>query len=276
MWVIGGSGTGKTRFIQQQIQADIRAGRGVGLIDPHGDLAQDILAAVPPERVNDVVCIDLADTEWPVALNVLQGAPTPDAVAASLVGAFKDYFEESWGPRLEWCLYNSLGLLSSVRDTSLLGVRRLLVDHAYRTQLLRHVTDPSIVAYWRDEFPKNERDQREWTPAIQNKIGQFFASTRIRNCLGQSSGRVILREVMDRRGIFIARIPKGILGPAATSLFGSLLVSLFQSAALQREDTPEEDRIDFHLYVEEFQNFTSVSFAHALSEVRKYRLNLSV
>ena len=274
MWVIGGSGTGKTRFIQQQIQEDIRAGRGVGLIDPHGDLAQDIIAAVPPKRVNDVVFIDLSDTEWPVALNVLQGAPTPDAVAASLVGAFKDYFEESWGPRLEWCLYNSLGLLSSVRDTSLLGVRRLLVDHAYRAQLLRHVTDPSIVAYWRDEFPKNERDQREWTPSIQNKIGQFFASTLIRNCLGQSSGRVFLREVMDRRGIFIARIPKGILGPAATSLFGSLLVSLFQSAALQREDTPEEDRIDFHLYVEEFQNFTSVGFAHALSEVRKYRLNL--
>ena len=116
MWVIGGSGTGKTRFIQQQIQEDIRAGRGVGLIDPHGDLAQDILGAVPPKRVKDVVFIDLSDTEWPVALNVLQGAPTPDAVAASLVGAFKDYFEESWGPRLEWCLYNALGLLSSVRD----------------------------------------------------------------------------------------------------------------------------------------------------------------
>ena len=116
MWVIGGSGTGKTRFIQQQIQEDIRAGRGVGLIDPHGDLAQDILGAVPPKRVKDVVFIDLSDTEWPVALNVLQGAPTPDAVAASLVGAFKDYFEESLGPRLEWCLYNALGLLSSVRD----------------------------------------------------------------------------------------------------------------------------------------------------------------
>jgi hypothetical protein len=231
MWVIGGSGTGKTRFIQQQIQEDLRAGRGVGLIDPHGDLAQAVLAAVPPERVNEVVLLDMTDTEWPVALNVLQGAATPDAVAASLVGAFKDYFEDSWGPRLEWCLYNALGLLSSVRDTSLLGVRRLLVDEAYRAQLLRRVTDPSILAYWRDEFPKNEREQREWTPAIQNKIGQFFASSLIRNCLGQSSGRIVLREVMDRRGIVIARIPKGVLGPAATSLFGSLLVSLFQSGA---------------------------------------------
>ena len=274
MWVIGGSSTGKTRFIQQQIQADIQAGRGVGLIDPHGDLSLDILSAVPPERVQDVVLIDMTDTEWPVALNVLHGAPTPDAVASTLVGAFKDYFEDSWGPRLEWCLYNSLGLLSSVRDTSLLGVRRLLVDETYRAKLLRHVHDPSILAYWRDEFPKTERDQREWTPSIQNKIGQFFASSLIRNCLGQPSGRITLRDVMDRRGILIARIPKGVLGPAATSLFGSLLVSLFQAAALQREDTPEEERIDFHLYVEEFQNFMSMSFAHALSEVRKYRLNL--
>jgi Type IV secretion-system coupling protein DNA-binding domain len=134
MWIIGGSGTGKTRFIQQQIQEDIRAGRGVGLIDPHGDLAQDIIAAVPPERVNDVVLMDLSDTEWPVALNVLQGAPTPDAVAASLVGAFKDYFEESWGPRLEWCLYNSLGLLSSVRDTSLLYMQRAILHHFCRAR----------------------------------------------------------------------------------------------------------------------------------------------
>jgi hypothetical protein len=221
-----------------------------------------------------VVLIDITDTEWPVALNVLQGAATPDAIAATLIGAFKDYFEEFCGPRLEWCLYNALGLLSSVRNTSLLGVRRVLVDETYRAQLLRQVTDPSILAYWRDEFPKSVREQREWTPSIQNKIGQFFANSLVRNCLGQPSGRVFLREVMDRQGIFIARIPKGVLGPAATSLFGSLLVSLFQAAALAREDTPEEERVDFHLYVEEFQNFTSMSFAHALSEVRKYRLNL--
>src|SRR5205085_5072235 len=122
----------------------------------------------------------------------------------------------SWGPRLEWLLYNSLAMLSGARDTSLLGLKRVLVDGAYRKQLLRQISDPSIAAYWRDEFPKNERDQREWTPSVQNKIGQFFASPLTRNILGQSSGRILVREVMDRRGIFIARLPKGVLGPAAT------------------------------------------------------------
>jgi hypothetical protein len=276
MWVLGASGTGKTSFIQHCLQQDIHAGRGVGVIDPHGDLAAAVLAAVPPERVNDVVLLDMMDTDWPVALNVLQGASEPETVAASLVGAFKNHFSDSWGPRLEYCLYMCLASLTAANNTSLLGVNRLLVDDAYRAQVLGMVTDPAVQTFWQYEFPTNDRDRREWVAPIQNKIGQFFGFPVIRNCLGQASGRLSVREIMDRKGIFIARIPRAVLGLSGTNLFGSLLVSLFEVAALARQDTPEDDRVDFHLYVDEFQNFSSLTFAHALSEVRKYRLNLTL
>jgi hypothetical protein len=274
MWVLGASGTGKTSFIQGCLQEDMKAGRGVGVIDPHGDLAEAVLAAVPPERVNDVVLLDMMDSAWPVALNVLQGAAKPEIVAASLVGAFKNHFADSWGPRLEYCLYMCLAALTAANNTSLLGVNRLLVDEAYRAKVLGMVTDPAVQMFWDAEFPTNDRDRREWIAPIQNKIGQFFGFPAIRNCLGQASGRLRVREIMDHRRIFIARIPRAVLGLSGTNLFGSLLVSLFEIAALQREDTPEEDRVDFHLYVDEFQNFSSLTFAQALSEVRKYKLNL--
>jgi hypothetical protein len=274
LWVLGASGTGKSSFIQRCLQEDIKAGRGVGVIDPHGDLAEAVLASVPPERVNDVVLLDMMDTAWPVALNVLQGAHDPEAIAASLVGAFKNHFAESWGPRLEYCLYMSLAALTAAHNTSLLGVNRLLVDEAYRAKVLGMVRDPAVASFWAHEFPTNDRDRREWVAPIQNKIGQFFGFSAIRNCLGQASGRLFLREIMDGKGIFIARIPRAVLGLSGTNLFGSLLVSLFEIAALQRQDTPEAERVDFHLYIDEFQNFSSLTFAHALSEVRKYKLNL--
>jgi hypothetical protein len=276
MWVLGASGTGKSSFIQSCLQQDIKAGRGVGVIDPHGDLAAAVLAAVPPERVNDVVLLDMMDTAWPVALNVLQGASKPETVAASLVGAFKNHFQDSWGPRLEYCLYMSLAALTAANNTSLLGVNRFLVDEAYRAQVLGMVKDPAVLNFWEYEFPTHDRDRREWVAPIQNKIGQFFSFPVARNCLGQASGRLFIRKLMDRKAIFIARIPRAVLGLSGTNLFGSLLVSLFEIAALEREDTPEEDRVDFHLYVDEFQCFSSLTFAHALSEVRKYRLNLTL
>jgi hypothetical protein len=274
MWVLGASGTGKTAFIQHCLQQDIQAGRGVGVIDPHGDLAAAVLAAVPPERAKDVVLLDMMDRAWPVAFNVLQGASEPEAIAASLVGAFKSHFSDSWGPRLEFCLYMCLAALTAANNTSLLGVNRFLVDEAYRAKVLSMVTDPAVLTFWQYEFPTNDRDRRDWIGPIQNKVGQFFGSPAIRNCLGQASGRLFVREIMDRNGIFIARIPRAVLGISGTNLFGSLLVSLFEVAALERQDTPEDDRRDFHLYVDEFQSFSSLTFAHALSEVRKYRLNL--
>src|SRR6266516_1328299 len=148
MWVLGASGTGKTSFIERCLQQDIQAGRGVGVIDPHGDLAAAVLAAVPPERIKDVVLLDMMDTAWPVALNVLQGASEPETIAASLVGAFKNHFADSWGPRLEYCLYMCLASLTAANNTSLLGVNRLLVDDAYRAQVLGMVTDPAVQMFW--------------------------------------------------------------------------------------------------------------------------------
>src|SRR5919198_3542286 len=170
MWVLGASGTGKTSFIKSCLQADLKAGRGVGVIDPHGDLAAAVLAAVPPERLNDVVLLDMMDSDWPVALNVLHCAADPDTVAASLVGSFKNHFGDSWGPRLEYCLYMCLAALAAAKNSSLLGVNRFLVDEGYRAQVLCMVTDPAVLSFWQHEFPPHERDRREWIGPIQNKI----------------------------------------------------------------------------------------------------------
>src|SRR5262249_1785237 len=147
---------------------------------------------------------------------------------------------DSWGPRLEYTLYNCLASLTAATNTSLLGVNRFLVDAAYRAKVLGMVRDPAVQMFWQCGFPTPDRDRREWVAPIQNKIGQCFGSPVIRNCLGQASGRLYVRELMDRKAIFIARIPRAVLGLSGTNLFGSLLVSLFEVAALQRQDTPEE------------------------------------
>ena len=277
LYMVGKTGTGKTTLIKHIVSQAIAQGIGVGVLDPHGALIDELLEeAIPASKIPDAILFAPGDREWPVSLNLLHCADTPSKVASGLVGAFEGLFGYSWGPRLEWILFCSIATLASAKNTSLLGLQRLLVDPHYRARLLRQVHDPIVLHFWHTEFDAwSERYRTEVIESIQNKVGQLFASPELRNVLSQVTGRIDMRAIMDTPGsIFLANLSKGAVGDDKAHLIGSFIVSLCRIAAMQREDTPEEKRRDFLLIADEFQNFVTSSFAAALSEVRKYRLCL--
>jgi hypothetical protein len=277
--VIGKTGMGKTTLLRQLIASDITAGRGLALIDPHGDLAQAILAAVPPHRTNDVVLFDAGDRDFPLAFNPLacpNSAQRP-LVASGVVSAFKKLYGDSWGPRLEHILRNALLALLEVPGTSLLSLQRLLVDTSYQKMLTGRISDPIVRAFWDSEFAHWKPQYRaEAIAPIQNKVGQFLSHPILRAIVGQSRRGLDLRRVLDDGLVLVANLSKGTIGEDGSSLLGSLLVTGIQLAAMSRADTPEHQRRDFSLYVDEFQNFATESFATVLSEARKYRLSLTI
>ena len=276
-YLIGQTGTGKSTLLKSMILQDIVAGRGVGVIDPHGDLANDLLDHVPSWRANDVVYFNPADRDYPVAFNLLQNVPRHDRprVASGIVSAFKSFWRESWGPRLEYILYAAVAALLDCQNSSLLGAHRMLVDDHYRAWVVRQVEDPMVRSFWLEEFESTDRRlRREWIAPIQNKIGQLLMAAPVRNVLGQVRRKIDPRFIADNRRIFIANLSKGVLGEDKTNLLGSLLVANFQLAAMARADSSENSREDFALYIDEFHNFTTDSFASFLSEGRKYRIGL--
>ena len=277
VYAIGQTGAGKSTLIRNLILQDIEAGRGVGLIDPHGDLASEILEQIPPHRTRDVVYFDPAAPD-PLALNLFRA--TSDnwhLVASGIVSSFKKIWGHSWGPRLEYVLHATLAALLQCQNTSLLGVSRMLHDDRYRAWVVKQVKDPMVRAFWLDEFAKYDKAFRqEVVGPIQNKVGQLFLSPALRNVLGQVGTKINFRFMMDRRRIFIANLSKGMIGDAHSSLLGSLLVTGFELAALSRADCPQNERVDFFLYADEFQHYATDSFATILSEARKYRLSLTL
>jgi energy-coupling factor transporter ATP-binding protein EcfA2 len=271
LYMVGKTGTGKSTLIKSIVNQAIAQDIGVGVLDPHGALIEQILDEdIPAERIKDTIVFAPGDREWPVSLNLLRCAADPSKVASALVGAFEGLFGDSWGPRLEWILFCSIAALVSAKNTSLLGLERLLVDPHYRQHILRQVTDPVILHFWEFEFAQwSDKYRTEAIGPIQNKVGQLFASPELRNVLGQVTGRIDMRTVLDTPGsIFLANLSKGALGDDKANLIGSFIVSLCRLAAMQRQDTPEEERRDFLLVCDEFQNFVTLSFAAALSEVR--------
>lgn len=276
-YVVGQTGTGKSTLLRNLILQDIEQGRGVGLIDPHGDLAQDILDHIPPWRTDDVVYLDPTSDD-PVGINLFRATGQDwHLVAAGIVSAFKKIWGDSWGPRLEYILFATLAALIQCENTSLLGVSRMLYDARYRAWVVRQVTDPMVRSFWVNEFELYERRfMQEVVSPIQNKVGQLLLSPPLRHVLGQVGTKINFRFMMDRRRIFIANLRKGQLGETHSSLLGSLLVTAFEIAALSRSDSPPEQREDFHLYVDEFQNCATESFGSILSEARKYRLCLTL
>ena len=278
-YVIGKTGTGKSTLLRSLILQDIHAGRGVGLIDPHGDLAESLLASIPPYRLADVVYFNAADTEYPLAWNVLKNKEGMSSalVASGIVSAFKAIWKDSWGPRLEYLLYAAVASLLECENTSLLGVSRILSDKHYRAWVLKQVRDPGLLLFWQNEFEKyDERFIREAIAPVQNKVGQLLLAPHVRNIFGQVQSKISMRFVMDNRRIFIANLAKGVIGDDKANLLGALLVSAFQNAAMSRAGTPEAKRVDFHLVIDEFQNFSTEAFASILSEARKYKLGLTV
>ena len=279
IYVIGKTGSGKTTLLRNLIVQHIALGHGVGLIDPHGDLALELLNHIPPWRADHLVYFNPGDIEFPIGLNLL-GNVAPDdrhLVASGIVSAFKGIWRESWGPRLEYILHNAISALLDCQNVTLLGVNRLLTDERYRARVIRQIRDPFIRAFWAEEYAGYEpRFQREAIAPIQNKIGPFLFNPVVRNILGQVKTKMSIPFVMDYERLFIANLSKGRLGHDKSNLLGSLLTTQFQLGAMARSDRPEDDRRDFYLFIDEFQNFTTDAFAAILAEARKYRLCLSL
>jgi energy-coupling factor transporter ATP-binding protein EcfA2 len=279
LYVIGKTGVGKSTLLKNLILADIAAGRGVGLLDPHGDLASELLDYIPPSRMGDVVVFDVSDLEHPVGFNVLKPVPRDERplIASSIVAAFKNIWHDSWGPRLEYVLYACVAALMECQNVTLLSIQRMLVDLKYLNWVIDQVKDPVVLNYWSGEFAQFDKRQiAEIISPLQNKVGQLLMSPVLRNILGQVGSKLDARFMMDNQRIFIANLSKGALGADKSNLLGSLLVSQFEHAAMQRADMPESERKDFNLYIDEFQNFATDSFATILSEARKYRLCLTL
>jgi hypothetical protein len=279
LYAIGKTGTGKTTLLRNLICQDIERGNGVGLIDPHGDLAEEILDCIPSWRADHVLYFNPADSDFPIGFNVVRSSLGARRYLESsgLVGAFKDLWRDSWGPRLEYILYASVAALMECENVSLLGVPRMLVDARFRAWVLRQVRDPIVLSFWENEFSRfDKRFLAEAIAPIQNKVGQLLMAAPLRNVFGQVRSKVDPRFIMDNERIFIANLSKGRLGEDKANLLGSLLVSKFQSAAMERADIPEASRKDFYLFIDEFPNFSTESFAGILSEARKYRLNLTL
>lgn len=277
MYVIGKTGMGKTNLLENLAIQDIKHGKGVAFIDPHGDTAEKLIKAIPADRINDVIYFNPADQDFPIAFNVMENV-NPEykhLIASGLVGVFKKLWADSWGPRLEYILRNAILALLEYPGSTLLGVTRILVDKEYREKVVANVTDPVVRAFWVDEFSKwNDRVLQEVISPIQNKVGQFLSTSLIRNIVGQTKSSFDVREAMDSRKIIIMNLSKGRVGEDASALIGAMMITKIQLAAMERVDILEEDRKDFYLYVDEFQNFATESFANILSEARKYRLNL--
>jgi Type IV secretion-system coupling protein DNA-binding domain len=264
LYVVGKTGMGKTVLLRNIILADIWRGAGVGVIDPHGDLAEDILDQIPPERSDDVVYFNPSDLEYPIAWNLVDTIPPDDrpTTADFLVEAFKDLFGDSWGPRLQFILYHALRACLDAENTTLLDAYRMLTDDEHRAWIVQQALDPVTRDFWDGEFagwPARERLLA--VGSIRNKLGRFLGNPAVRNIVGQVTGKLSIDFVINQKRCFIANLSKGRLGPDQANLLGSLLVARFQAAAFCRAKIPEAERIDFNLTIDEFQNFMTDSFS---------------
>lgn len=280
MYLIGKTGSGKSQLFRNMIIQDMRNGKGVGVLDPHGTLIDELLEAIPDNRIDDVVYFDPSDEARPPALNMLEviDADQKNLMASGIVSAIKHHFgQTSWGPRLEYLLNICILTLIEVEGTTLLGLTRLLLDDNYRKFIVHQVKDPVIKDFWEREFKEMKGNQKLVTEAIapiQNKIGRFLSSSTIRNILGRPKSTIRIDDIMNSGKILLINLSKGKIGEDNANLLGSLLVSRIQFVALQRAKMAESQRRDFFLFVDEFQNFASGSFESILSEARKYRLSL--
>ncbi len=279
MYVIGKTGMGKSTMLENMIIQDIRDGQGICVVDPHGDLVEKIVNFIPSHRVNDVIYFNPADADYPIAFNILEAIDPRQRhlVASGLIAVFKKLWVDSWGPRLEYILRNTILALIEYPGSTLLGINRMFVDKDYRNKVVNHISDPIVKSFWQTEFNAYAQQFRtEAVSPIQNKIGQFLSSSIIRNIVGQPKSTIDMRDIMDSGKILLLNLAKGRIGEDNAALLGAMMITKLQVAAMSRIDIPEPERRDFILYVDEFQNFATESFANILSEARKYRLDLVI
>ena len=277
MHIIGKTGMGKTSLLLNMAVSDIRNGSGLAFVDPHGDVADALLDYIPEHRVKDVVYFNPQDLEYPIAFNVLGDVPENQRhiVSDGLVGVFKKIWADSWGPRLEYILRNAILTLLENENSTLLDIMRILVDKNFRANIVYKMQDPVLKQFWLNEYDGyTDKLLVEAIAPIQNKVGQFTSSPLIRNIIGQPKSSFNLREIMDQKKILIMNLSKGAVGEGGAQLLGAMMITKMQLAAMSRVDIPENERQDFYAYIDEFQNFSTDSFAEILSEARKYRLSL--
>ncbi len=279
MYILGKSGTGKSVLLSNLIVQNIQNGEGVCVVDPHGELVEEILHLIPENRTKDVIYFNPADTDFHIGFNVIQldDPKYKHLVASGLMGIFTKIWANAWSSRMEYILNNAILALLDTPGTTLLGIPRLLVDKDYRQMIIGNLKDPVVKAFWVHEYEQwREQFRNEAIAPIQNKVGQFLSTSIIRNVVGQPKSTIDIFNIMNEGKIFLVNVSKGRIGEDNSALLGGMIITKIQLAAMERVRIPEEERKDFYLYVDEFQNFATDAFANILSEARKYRLNLTV
>lgn len=277
MYVIGGTGTGKTTQIQTMAISDLMHGRGFCFVDPHGDASELLLHYVPYERIKDVIYFNPSDQEYCPGFNPLLNIPPVlhSIVTSCLINTFQKHWSLSWGPRMEHVLRFSILTLLQYPNSSLLDVQTLLTNPYFRKAVLNDISDKVILNFWRNEYERyTPAMQSEIISPILNKMGLFSASVNLRNIVGRTSNTLNIPDIMNGSKILICNLSKGLIGEEACALLGSMLLTAIHSVALSRATTPIEQRVPFYLYVDECHSFMTLTFTGILSEARKYKLGL--
>lgn len=278
IYVIGQTGVGKSGLLELLTLSDIYYNEGFCVIDPHGDYAVDMLKFIPQRRVSDVIYFNPADTEFPIGFNPLEYSDPAfkNHISSELVGVLKRMFE-SWGPRLEYILRYTILALLDYPDATMLDITRMLTERSFRDDVIKHINDPVVKTFWVTEFASwNDKFAAEAVAPVLNKVGAFVANPMIRNIVGQTKSTFNIRHHMDEGKILIVNLSRGLVGEDNAAILGALMVTKIQLAAMSRANVALDQRRPFYLYVDEFQNFATDSFAVILSEARKYGLNLTV
>ncbi len=277
MYLVGKTGMGKSTTISNMVFSDLKNDEGLCLLDPHGDLVENVLKNVPPDRKKDLIYFNPQDSKETLAFNPLEVKNPLEAhlIVSSIISVFKKIWYDSWGPRMEYILRNSLLTLTEFPNSTLFQLQQLLSDERFRKIMTDRVRDDLLKIFWTTEFERySERFRQEAIAPIQNKVGQFLSNSVLRRVISKPKSSFDFRKIMDEGKILLVNLSKGKIGEDSASLLGAMLIAKIGLTALSRQDIPEERRRDFYLYVDEFQSFATSSFVDILSEARKYRLNL--
>ena len=273
MYIVGKSGTGKSTLLEFMIRQDVINGNGVAVLDPHGDLVESVRRFVPKERKNDLIYLNPADSENQITFNPLWNVPADNQalVASGIVEAFKNIWHDTWGPRTEHLLRNALLALLEVKTANFSHITELFINRGLRGKVLTYVKNEQVRKFWLKEYPSYSKQLRQNAIApIQNKVGAFLSNPVLAGVLLGKGNSLDINEVLNSKKILLANLSKGTIGEDSSQLLGSLLVTAIGQAGLARSSVPRTERSDFYLYADEFQNFTTLSSASMLSELRKY------
>ncbi|TSC90068.1 MAG: hypothetical protein G01um10142_466 [Parcubacteria group bacterium Gr01-1014_2] len=279
MYIIGQTGVGKTNLLRNLAIQDIKNGKGLAVIDPHGEFVEELLDSIPPERIADTIYFNPVDSKYPIGFNVLE-VKDPEhkhLVASGLMAIFTKIWANVWSARMEYILNNCVLALIDTPGATLLGIPRILVDKDYRQRVINNVKDPVVRSFWINEY-ESWRDQfrNEAIAPIQNKVGQFLSTGFVRNIVGQPKSTLDIESIIENQKILLVNVSKGLIGEDNSALLGAMLITKIQLTAMERIGVPIEKRHPFYLYVDEFQNFATDAFASILSEARKYGLALII